>query len=283
MLLGGLGVLLLIVAIGAWSAGSLLMARSGGPIKKPVGLFAEDVQFESAAGDTIRGWWMPRPPSSPCLLFVHGINADRLAMLDRARLFSHLGYSTLLFDLPAHGESSGRSVTFGGRESAAVSGALGWVRARVPGSKVGVDGLSLGGAAVLLRREHTGFDAIVVEAVFPTIHRAILNRMTDRFGLLGYAAEPLLEIQLILRLQEWPGDLAPVEQIDKVGAPVLVIGGEDDHLTPVGETRELYRRAREPKQLWIVPGAGLADFLRAQPAEYARTVGGFFATHLRSK
>lgn len=268
-------------AIASWVAGTILMARSDSEVARPVGWGAEDVGFDTAMGDSIRGWWQPGIPGAPAIILVHGIRADRLAMLERARLFSRQGYSVFLFDLPAHGASSGESISFGQRESAAVSAALQWVRARQPGVKVGVDGVSLGGAAVLLREEHTGFDAIVVEAVFPDIHRAILNRLTDRFGFLGYVLEPLLEVQLVLRLHEWPHELSPVNQVGKVGAPILVIGGGQDHLTPVSETMELYRRAAEPKDFWIVPGAGHADFLRAQPEEFQRRVGAFFARYLQ--
>lgn len=268
-------------AIASWVAGTILMERSVSVVAKPTGWGAEDVALDTSRGDAIHGWWRPGIPGAPAIILVHGINANRLAMLERARLFSRQGYSVFLFDLPAHGESSGENISFGQRESAAVSAALQWVRAKKPGARVGVDGISLGGAAVLLREEHTGFDAIVVEAVFPDIHRAILNRLTDRFGFLGYGLEPLLEVQLVLRLHEWPHELSPVDEVGKVGAPILVIGGAQDHLTPVKETMELYRRAAEPKEFWIVPGAGHADFLQAQPEEYRRRVGAFFARYLQ--
>jgi fermentation-respiration switch protein FrsA (DUF1100 family) len=37
-----------------------------------------------------------------------------------------------------------------------------------------------------------------------------------------------------------------------------------------------YEAAREPKQLWLVPGAGHTGGIEAQPAEYERRVVGFF-------
>jgi pimeloyl-ACP methyl ester carboxylesterase len=266
---------------GSWIAGSILMSPSKRTIEKPANLIAEDVELTSASGDSIRGWWIQGRPEWPSIILVHGIRADRLAMLGRANLYTKRGYSIFLFDLPAHGQSSGSYISFGNRESMAVTAALEWVKARRKGGRVGVDGLSLGGAGVLLRKQHVGFDAIVVEEVFPDIHRAILNRLTDRFGALGYVLEPLLEVQLVLRLHEWPSDLAPVREIGKVGAPILVIGGEKDHLTPVAETQEIYANASEPKKLWIVSGAGHADFLLTQPVDFERIVCGFFDTYMK--
>jgi pimeloyl-ACP methyl ester carboxylesterase len=267
--------------IGSWVAGSILIAPAKANIVKPDDLFADDIVMTSALGDTIRGWWLAGSNESPSVIVVHGVNANRLAMLGRAKLYRRRGYSVFIFDLPAHGESSGEHISFGTRESSAVSEALRWVRANKPGKRVGVDGVSLGGASVLLRQEHIGFDAIVLEAVFPDIHRAILNRLTDRFGALGYALEPLLTIQLITRLHEWPSDLEPINQIAKVKAPILLIGGEKDRLTTINETRELFDKAMEPKSLWIVPGSGHADFLQSHAPEFERIVVNFFDQYLK--
>ncbi len=111
-------------------------------------------------------------------------------------------------------------------------------------------------------------------------HAGRLQPLSRRFT---YVLDPLLEIQLVLRLHEWPSELAPIDQIAKVGAPILVIGGDKDHLTPAQETQELYRKALEPKMLWIVPGSGHADFLRTHPVEFERIVDGFFDKYLKRK
>jgi pimeloyl-ACP methyl ester carboxylesterase len=108
-----------------------------------------------------------------------------------------------------------------------------------------------------------------------------LNRLTDRFGILGYAMEPAFLAQIVLRLGVWPGSLSPVDRISGLEAPVLVIGGGVDHLTKENETRELFDRAQPPKQLWIVPGCGHDDFLAKQPEEFAKIVGSFLEKYLR--
>jgi uncharacterized protein len=267
--------------VGSWVAGSILMAPAKCKIAKPPDLVAEDVELATSAGDSIQGWWMPGSAEAPAVILVHGVRANRLAMLGRATLLSQHGYSVFLFDLPAHGESSGSFISFGKRESSAVSAVLAWVKSRKKDGRVGVDGVSLGGASVLLRAEHSGFDAIVVEAAFPDIHRAILHRLKDRFGIIGYGLEPLLRVQLIARLSEWPSELAPINEIAKVSAPILVVGGENDRLTPIEETREMYQKALEPKTLWIVPGAGHVDYLKTHPADFERIVGGFFDKYLK--
>lgn len=52
-------------------------------------------------------------------------------------------------------------------------------------------------------------------------------------------------------------------------------GGGGEELTP-----EYYAAAKQPKQQWLVPGAGHTGGLSARSAEYERRVIGFFDTTL---
>ncbi len=62
---------------------------------------------------------------------------------------------------------------------------------------------------------------------------------------------------------------------------MFVIGGTDDRLTRIGETREMFAAAAEPKQLWEVEGAGHIDLERFARPEYRRRILEFFGRYLR--
>jgi fermentation-respiration switch protein FrsA (DUF1100 family) len=49
------------------------------------------------------------------------------------------------------------------------------------------------------------------------------------------------------------------DHIGQVHAPVLIIHGSADATVPVGEGRQLFKLANEPKALAIVDGAGHGD------------------------
>ena len=53
----------------------------------------------------------------------------------------------LPFDSRAHGESGGERITFGYLESLDARAILGFLRRQMPGERVGMIGVSLGGAA----------------------------------------------------------------------------------------------------------------------------------------
>ncbi len=249
-------------------------ARIGPP---PPDLRAEEVEIPSLSGSLLRGWLCRAPGSRGVVILMHGVRANRLSMVERARMFLGAGYSVLLFDFQAHGESPGEHITFGALESRDAWAALDLVRREFPGQPVAAIGSSLGGAAAVLADPPLDLDALVLESVYPTVEEATENRLRIRFGPLGPPLAPLLLVQLKPRLGIDPNALRPIDHVGKVRCPVLVISGvEDQHTTPE-QTRALFARAPEPKQLWMVPGAAHVDLYRFAPEEYRRRVLGFLA------
>lgn len=54
---------------------------------------------------------------------------------------------------------------------------------------------------------------------------------------------------------KYPEDLLPVQAADKVRTAVFLIVGEKDDRTPVWMSKEVYKKLKGPKELWIVPSA----------------------------
>ena len=270
-----------IAALGGWWwVGSQLIEPARHRVARPADFPAQVLQIPGA-GRSIAAWWLDAGERAPAVLLLHGKRGDRASMLPRARLLGRHGFSVLLIDQQGHGETAGDAITFGWRESADARSALAWLRRTDVARRVGVVGCSLGGAAVLLGPQPAGFDAVVLEAVYPRIARAIDNRIRLRVGPLASALTPLLVAQLRLRLGLGPADLEPVRSIGRLGAPVLVVAGAEDAHTTLDESRELFEAAAAPKELWVVRGARHQDFLSVDPAGYESAVVGFLTRHLR--
>jgi len=253
---------------GALWAGSQWSAptprRVGAP---PPDLGARTVEFAGRSGRRLRGWFAPGAGTGSVVL-VHGVRETRRSMLDRARFLHRAGYSVLLFDLSAHGESDGDRVGFGLTEADDVRAAVEFVRAARPGEPVAAIGFSLGGAACVLGAPPLPVDALVLEAVYPDIETAVGNRLRVRLGRLGPLLTPLLTWQLEARWGIDRRDLRPVDAIRRVRVPLLLVAGADDPRTTPADAARLFAAAAEPKQLWIVPAAAHEDFHRITPAEY---------------
>ncbi len=217
---------------------------------------------------------------------MHGVHSNRLEMVRRARLLADRGTAVLLFDFQAHGESTGRRITFGKLEALDAAAAVGFARDRAPGERVGALGISLSGATALLGPEPLDVDALVLESVYPDIDAALANRLRAALGgSVGPVAVPVLGplFKLLLPpiLGVRPAELRPVDRIGEVRVPVLVAAGTADDRTTLAESQDLFAHLWAPGTFWAVPGAGHEDLQRFDPVGYGRVVLAFLDHHLR--
>jgi fermentation-respiration switch protein FrsA (DUF1100 family) len=260
------------VLFSGWLLAHPVQTRIG---SAPGDLNAERVTFPSDSGANVHGWWCPIQNGRGAVLLLPGIRANRLSMVDRARFLCRAGYSVLLIDFQATGESEGDHITFGWKESRDVLAAVDFLRHIDPTDRIAIIGSSLGGAAALLATPPPKVDALVLEEVYPTIEIATRNRMENYLGRIGRMMTPILMNQLHWRLGISASQLRPVDHIASVECPLLIISGEKDRNTRPADTRMLFERARSPKQLWFVPNAGHVDLHRATAVDYESRVLAF--------
>ncbi len=249
----------------------------------PAGLGAVEVEFPSRSGSQLRGWFVPGRPGGGAVLLLHGVHANRLAMLPRARFLHALGYAVLMPDFRAHGESSGVHTTFGALESRDAHAAACLLHDLAPHERVAAIRISLGGAAALLGQQPLPVDALVLESVYPTIDQAAKNRLRAWFGPIGSWLAPSLVRSLEPTVGVSAAELRPIDHIAEVTVPVLMAAGSADPYTPMDESKALFARLAPPKELWVVDGATHEDLYDYAPAEYQRRITAFLRRTLGSE
>jgi len=272
----------LLAASFVWYIGGTMVLPANHPIKNPPpDLHTENVEFPSASGATIHGWFIPGETNKGAVILMHGVHGNRGSLVPRAEFLSRAGYSVLLFDFQAHGESLGKQITFGHLESRDATAAVDFIHQKLPGEKVGVIGISLGAASALLAEPPLPVNAMVLESSYPTIYQATEDRMIVRFGWLGRLATPLLICQLEPRLGISQADLSPIDHARTVTAPKFFIAGTTDRNTTIGESKALFAAAAEPKQSWWVDGAAHVDIYHFVGSEYEQRVLAFLAANMK--
>jgi fermentation-respiration switch protein FrsA (DUF1100 family) len=247
----------------------------------PADLTGRDVQFNSQSGSMLRGWFIPGIKGKGIVILMHGVQGNRLTMLNRGRFLARAGYSVLLFDFQAHGESSGKYITFGYLESKDAQAAVEFLHQNNQHEKIGVIGVSMGGAASLLATPPLEVDALILESVYPTIEEAISDRITIHLGTFGTIFTPLFTYQLKPQARVSPEELRPIEKAAKVTIPKYFIFGTEDRHTRIDESRRLYAHSADPKEAWAVDGAAHVDLHEYSKDEYERRVLDFLERHLR--
>jgi uncharacterized protein len=186
-------------------------------VPTPADLPVTPFTLDSASGATIQGWFARgAPDKGGGVLLLHGVRANRLAMIARIRFLVGAGYNVAAIDFQAHGESPGDKIAFGRLESADAHAALAWLRHALPKKKIRVIGQSLGGAAALLGEAPLDADALILESVYPDIDRAIDDRMTAALGPLGHLVTPALIAVGRAMTGLDTKELRPIDALEKV-------------------------------------------------------------------
>ncbi|MDW8105815.1 MAG: alpha/beta hydrolase [Armatimonadota bacterium] len=268
----------------------LLAVASVRPPRAPLFLTPFDLQipfdpvsFPSRDGTPLAGWWLPHPRARAVAVLCHGYVANRCEVLGVALELYRMGFSCLLFDFRAHGESGGRYTTIGIREVQDALGAVDFV-ARF-GLPILLFGSSMGGAVAIMtaaRDERVG--AVVTDSAYARLTEAANSWWEAGFGpLLGKLCRPVKYLAMLLTRSSL-SDAEPVRDIAQIAPrPVLLIHGDRDHLVPVEHAHALYRAAGEPRALWIANGSGHVQARVDQPEQYYAQIAHFLSIWLQKE
>ncbi|TGK59201.1 alpha/beta hydrolase [Leptospira wolffii] len=274
---------LLLGLISFFVVAHLLVIITLAPIRVDVGnppSGYEKIEFKSASGGIIRGWFNNSSNPKGTIILLHGIRANRLSMLERSNLLVEHGYSTLLIDFQAHGESDGDLITIGVKESEDVKSAIHFIKEKHHRSKVGIIGSSLGGASALLADVSEEIDFMIIESVFSTIDLAIRNRVAIRIAKPIAFLTPIAYYILKAEINIPETGLDPVDHIYMVKCPIFVISGKDDLYTFESESLNMYQKAPAPKELWLIDKAGHVDLYAFAKIEYENRILSFIERYM---
>jgi hypothetical protein len=183
-------------------------------------------------------------------MFLHG-NAKNISIyLENVLWLTDYGFNVFMLEYRGYGNSHGEP-TLPGVLADVDAGFTALLRRQdVDRQRIAIYGQSLGGALAVYYVAHTAYRpyvrALVVESAFSS-YRAITTEKLASFWL-TWPFQWMPE----LTVDEEYSPLPVVEKIAPI--PLLVIHGDQDPIVPVHHSWQLYEAAREPKDLWIVPG-----------------------------
>jgi len=232
----------------------------------------EDVTFQTPDGVTARGWYV-RPFNGAVVILVPGLGGARDGMFEDAAILARHGYGLLMYD-SRQCNAPGAKNTLGYVETNELLGAVEYLHKRDAQTRIGALGFSEGGTIVIrgaARDER--IRAVVAEGGFHDLAQHIWH------GNHTLLLQQLIEWQVLTfyRLDTGvdPAQVSPVTDISRISPrPVLLIYGERE--AERGGAQLLHDAARDPKALWIVPGAGHGGYINAVPHEYEQRIVAFF-------
>jgi uncharacterized protein len=246
-----------------------------------------DVSVTTRDRVTLRGWLMTPPHSNKnAVLLLHGLGDNRVGMVGYAKLFLAHGYTVLLPDARAHGDSGGEFATYGLLERNDIHLWMDFLAHQLHPDCIYGLGESMG-AAQLLQSLGTPsqFCAVVAESPFADFREIAYDRMGQPFHAgpwLGRTLlRPVVEVAFLRARWKYGFDMrkvSPEKSLDGNNTPVLLIHGQLDSNIPVRHSR-LIHAADPATQVWEVPGANHCGAYSADPGGFEQRVLAFFAAH----
>jgi dipeptidyl aminopeptidase/acylaminoacyl peptidase len=241
-------------------------------------LVSHVVTIHSTTGAIISGRFFPGRTHATIIL-SHGYGATQEQLLPWASFLHQAGFNVLTYDMRGVGRSSG-SITLGALERRDLISVVDYLVSRpdVDKEKIGALGFSLGGATTIMAAaQDIRIKAVVDDSGYADIRHWFKASIVEA---LRHATDPfsVLSLQMIQWRTGIDADtLRPAARIALISPrPVLIIQGTADETLPPSNSIENYRAARQPKDLWLVPGAGHGQTLQKEGAVYVRRVVAFF-------
>ena len=202
----------------------------------------------------------------PALCICHGIPAGPPDPGDRgyallAERFCHAGFLTLIFNFRGAGRSEGNLDIMGWTRD--LQAALDYLYdlKETDRARICLLGFSGGAAVSVYTAAHDPGVSSVVTCACPADFRSLRQRETplervQRFRQVG----AIRDKDFPPSLEEWERGfdiITPVDWVHRISPrPLLLVHGDADELIPLEHAQRLYRRAAEPKELRVIPGAG---------------------------
>lgn len=255
--------------VGLMAAGETFLVYPGSSYPKgdwePEGFSFEEVEFASADGTKLFGWFLPRhpqdrsqeanpsaePPKQQTVLFCHG-NAENIAESSQwygENYRTSLNADVFVFDYRGYGKSQGTPFEQGVLEDSKAALNLLCERTGREHSEIVIVGNSIGGGPAVYLAAEYGCKALILRRTF--------TRITDA----AQANYPWLPVRMVMRNQ-YPS----ITRIKSYEGPLFQSHGDADSLIPFELGKELFEAApTSNKKFFLVPGMGHLDPL---PSEY---------------
>ncbi|MGB0521401.1 MAG: alpha/beta hydrolase [Flammeovirgaceae bacterium] len=225
----------------------------------------QDVSVITADQLRIKAWLIGH--SDTTVIILSGIKANRLATVDRATFYLEQGFSVLLPDLRATGESEGDVISFGWHERHDLIACYEFLKSEGK-THIALHGSSLGAATItyaLSVIKDSYF--IVLESPYDQLRHAIQHRM-EPFMLPEWLYSPMLW------MGEWIAqidieELQPQTAITACKTPLLHLAGDQERQLPLHESKAIFANCpAHIKTFHVFEGGKHEDFFNKYTIEY---------------
>ena len=236
------------------------------------------IRVPSPNGYALHTIYLRPLPTTKTVIICHGVTENKINSIKFARMFERLGFNSVIYDHRRHGESGGKTTSFGYYEKMDLQVIIKAIRERIgQRALLGIHGESMGAATMILTAgtysEHADF--YIADCPFSDFTEQVFHILKTTTPLRTPKVIRIANVFLKIRDGYTTSLVSPKQVIDQVKEPMLFIHSlQDDFILPT-MTEQLYELKNGPKVLKLFHRGAHARSYNENQEEYEAVVKRF--------
>lgn len=226
----------------------------------------ESVRYLTKNKKMLYGWWIPAPKekvnTASTIILVHGWNRNVGRMMPYIKQLHPAGFNLLVFDSRNHGSSDPDEFSSMPKFAEDIIASINYLEKKIKINieSLGLIGLSMGGAAsIFAASKDQRIKKVITVGAFA--HPAVVMKREIQKKHIPYFPVIWMFFKYVqYKIGSSFEEIAPINNIGKVKAKILLIHGEDDDVVLVEDAQSMEKAGNHEKiELWTVPSKGHSD------------------------
>lgn len=245
----------------------------------------KELYLPSPNGYLIRGTLYQPLITTNTVIICHGVTENKINSLKFIRMYERLGYNTVVYDHRRHGESGGKTTSYGYYEKIDLQTVITEIREIIGRDAIlGIHGESMGAATTLLYAGTINDDAdfYISDCAFSDFKVLLRKIVKETISVNLEVAVKISNLAIRLRDGYTFNHVNPIDAVANIFKPVLFIHSIPDAFIPVTMAKDLYEaKINGARELVLFEKGEHAQSFNVSPELYEDTVRGFLDKYVR--
>ncbi|KIY23846.1 MULTISPECIES: alpha/beta hydrolase [Mesobacillus] len=243
-----------------------------------------EVTIPSSFGYEVKAILVEPHDTNHYIIISHGVTQSKMNSIKYMNLFLNRGFNAVIYDHRRHGESGGKTTSYGYYEKFDLQSVVHWLR-KEKGSDLllGIHGESMGAATLLLYAGmlEDGADFYIADCPFSDFSEQLAYRIKEEVKL--FPPKLLLPVaNLFIRIRDKYSlsEVSPIAVIENIKNPILFIHSRMDDFILPSMTEALFKQKKGPKKLFMAENGLHAQSYSQNQEQYEKVVDEFLEEYV---
>ncbi len=242
------------------------------------GLPKREILIDSPLGYQLKTILVEPHQTNRYVIICHGVTENKVNSVKYMNIFLERGFNGVIYDHRRHGESGGKTTSYGHYEKLDLKAVIDWLKLdKGPDLVLGIHGESMGAATMLLYAGmvEDGADFYIADCPFSDFAELLEYQIKKDIKLPPRLVLHVGDFFLRLRDKYSVKEVSPISVVENIHKPILFIHSKDDKYILPSMTEALYERKQGHKKLFLALNGAHAQSYNENREEYETAVDEF--------